>query len=119
MSYNDAIDFDDEDDDASEAPAEAGGVVPWRGYLASLAMAGGGLFSAAACFSHSATDPSWNVAAPGPVQNGMGAAGAVVADLMVQGLGVTAAPVSLAIAGAAAYRFAAGPHLANFLSLWK
>jgi S-DNA-T family DNA segregation ATPase FtsK/SpoIIIE len=118
MSYNDAIEFDDEDDDASAAPAEAGGVVPWRGYLASLAMAGGGLFSAAACFSHSPTDPSWNVAAPGPVQNGMGAAGAVVADFMVQGLGVTAAPVSLAIAGAAAYRFAAGPHLANFLN-WR
>jgi len=118
MSYNDAIDFDDEDDLSSGAPAGAGGVVPWRGYLASLAMAGGGLFSAAACFSHSSTDPSWNTAAGGPVQNSMGGAGAVVADLMVQGVGVTAVPLSLAIAGAAAYRFAAGPHLASFLN-WR
>ncbi|MET0545868.1 MAG: DNA translocase FtsK 4TM domain-containing protein, partial [Caulobacterales bacterium] len=117
MSYNDAIDFDDEDD-ASTGSEAAGGVVPWRGYLASMGLAGGGLFSAAACFSYSTTDPSWNVASSGPVQNAMGGSGAVVADLLNQGLGVIAAPAALAVAGAGAWRFFAGPHLSQFIG-WR
>jgi S-DNA-T family DNA segregation ATPase FtsK/SpoIIIE len=113
MSYDDAIDFDDE-----EEAGDSAGPAPWRGYLLAAGLAGGGLFSAAACFSWSATDPSLNVASAAPVHNSMGPYGAIVADMMMQGLGIAALPTSLLIAGAAAWRFADGPELSRFFG-WR
>jgi len=44
----------------------------------------------AALVSYAPTDPSWNAAANGPVQNWLGTTGAIVADVMIQSLGLTA-----------------------------
>ena len=62
-----------------------------RRFIRNLIMRGGGLamillatWMAAAILTFSISDPSYNNATPAPVQNAAGAAGAIVADLLLQ-----------------------------------
>ena len=62
-----------------------------RRFIRNLIMRGGGLamillatWMAAAILTFSISDPSFNNATPAPVQNAAGAAGAIVADLLLQ-----------------------------------
>ena len=51
----------------------------------------------AALISYAPTDPSLNAAADGPVQNWLGASGAIIADLMMQTFGLAAVAPALAV----------------------
>jgi len=51
----------------------------------------------AALISYASTDPSWNAATDGPVQNWLGTAGAIVADVMIQSLGLAATLPAIAV----------------------
>jgi len=51
----------------------------------------------ASLVSYAATDPSLNAAADGPVQNWLGASGAIIADLTIQTFGLAAIAPALAV----------------------
>ncbi|MFN3288752.1 MAG: DNA translocase FtsK 4TM domain-containing protein, partial [Sphingomonadaceae bacterium] len=80
------------------AAAAASGLRVWP-RLRGLAVLGLGAGLAAALAGYVPGDPSLNVAAPGPVANPLGAAGAVSADLLLQALGLAAlVPVAILLA---------------------
>jgi len=56
-----------------------------------------GVVYVTALISYAPTDPSLNAAADGPVQNWLGASGAIIADLMVQTFGLAAVAPVLAV----------------------
>ena len=69
-----------------------------RPRLAGLLLLAPGLALAAALAGYAPGDPSLNVAAPGPVGNPLGPLGAVVADLLLQALGLAAlVPVAVVL----------------------
>lgn len=81
--------------------AAAAAASGWRVWprLRGLAALGLGAGLAAALAGYAPGDPSLNVAAPGPVANPLGAAGAVSADLLLQALGLAAlVPVAILLA---------------------
>jgi len=70
-----------------------------RTYATGAAMTGLGAFGLVAALTHHPLDPSWNVAAPGPVSNLAGSNGAITADLLLQSLGWAGLALCLLLLG--------------------
>ncbi len=86
-------------DDGAERPARGG-----ASFLAcrlregaGILLAGSGIAVVVAVVGYDASDPSWNHAAGNGVSNPLGAFGARLADLLVQGIGVAAYPLAVAL----------------------
>ena len=110
---------------AGRLPGQAGGrVAAWRAHAARAAhwarkaLLGAALLAAAAAllvalFSYSPTDPSFNMATDRVAQNQLGPAGAHVADVLLQGLGV-AALLPVLLLGSWGLRLLAGGEVARW-----